>query len=98
MKNFNGRPFFWLFFIARANQKIPNLAATTKISRLLYEIFCSKSSRPDSQNLRNAFNRKMPYKSHEILVVASLKYSMAPDNYWFTASHTRVCLLLLIVY
>jgi hypothetical protein len=26
MKNFNGRPFFSLFFIARANQKIPNLA------------------------------------------------------------------------
>jgi hypothetical protein len=26
MKNFTGRPFFSLFFIARANQKIPNLA------------------------------------------------------------------------
>jgi hypothetical protein len=26
MKNFNGRPFFSLFFIARANQKIPILA------------------------------------------------------------------------
>jgi hypothetical protein len=26
MKNFNGRPFFSLFFVARANQKIPNLA------------------------------------------------------------------------
>jgi hypothetical protein len=26
MKNFKGRPFFSLFFIARANQKIPNLA------------------------------------------------------------------------
>jgi hypothetical protein len=26
MKNFTGRPFFSLFFVARANQKIPNLA------------------------------------------------------------------------
>jgi hypothetical protein len=26
MKNFNGRPFFSLFFIARANQKIRILA------------------------------------------------------------------------
>jgi hypothetical protein len=26
MKNFTGRPFFSLFFIARANQKNPNLA------------------------------------------------------------------------
>jgi hypothetical protein len=26
MKNFHGRPFFSLFFIAQANQKIPTLA------------------------------------------------------------------------
>jgi hypothetical protein len=44
MKNFNGRPFFSLFFIARANQKIPNLALgresrVTKICFLSLGVF-----------------------------------------------------------
>jgi hypothetical protein len=41
MKNFNGRPIFSLFFIARANQKIPNLAvgrqSTVTINELCHD-------------------------------------------------------------
>jgi hypothetical protein len=42
MKNFNGRHFFSLFFVARANQKIPNLALgreSTPTSRKAFKFF-----------------------------------------------------------
>jgi hypothetical protein len=38
MKNFNGRPFFSLFFIARANQKIPNLALGHRVDFHMLEV------------------------------------------------------------
>jgi hypothetical protein len=45
MKNFNGRPFFSLFFIARANQKIPNLALGHQSSDCGEGVACSPLAR-----------------------------------------------------
>jgi hypothetical protein len=38
MKNFNGQPFFSLFFVARANQKIPNLALGRQSTALTQQL------------------------------------------------------------
>jgi hypothetical protein len=46
MKNFNGRPFFSLFFIARDNQKIPNLALGRQSKGMLL-ILAAERQDPD---------------------------------------------------
>jgi hypothetical protein len=51
MKNFNGRPFFSLFFIARANQKIPNLALGLESTDIHHQLVRDFSR--GAQNLQN---------------------------------------------
>jgi hypothetical protein len=53
MKNFTGRPFFSLFFIARANQKIPNLALGRESIKLL-------DSRPLFEQLLCFYSSRIP--------------------------------------
>jgi hypothetical protein len=77
MKNFNGRPFFSLFFIARANQKIPNLALgrQSRVSLDFYPNWPTLTSiySPNSYRILLLFDSKKKLVSFSLIYINCLR-------------------------